>query len=481
MEAELADDYRYKIICDPVHGEIPISRLEQRLIDAPSFQRLRNLKQLGLASLVYPSATHTRFAHSLGVFHIMSRVIGLLKEKGNFDKDDQRKMRIAALLHDIGHYPYSHLLEFIDRDEKYRPTLLAKNSPASPPTPKRERYPKHEKIGQLIITKRDDIAGILQDAKIVPDEIASIISGEHPNAAYNRLMHSSLDMDRMDYLVRDSLGTGVPYGRIDLNYLLSNLDVFKQEDEDEREIVDVILSHKAATAAAHFLIARYFMDKVVYFHKTTFGLEALLRHILFIMRDRGEIYGDGKAIEEMILRDAEFLRFHDGYVDRKVQEFADKAEDDPLIELCKMLKNRTPPKLLHQVAILKEASNEDNAEYVLFRKDKVKKVKEIAAKHGLKEELWIWEELPKDVSFESLGPFVPLSQVDDIKPGETAELIRIRTEDGQVRKLVEDRHSIIHHLSKLRLQMSRLYLAKPVSDEKLNEIKAEVKSWARAD
>jgi uncharacterized protein len=363
---------------------------------------LRNLKQLGLASLVYPNATHTRFAHSLGVFHIMSRVIGLLKEKGSFNEDDQRKMRVAALLHDIGHYPYSHLMEFIDKDEKYRPTLLAKDSPESPPSAKRDRYPKHEKIGQLIITRREDITRALQNAGMDPDEIASIISGAHRNAAYNRLMHSSLDMDRMDYLVRDSMGTGVPYGRIDLNYLLSNLDVVKQNDEDGHEIADVVLSTKASTAAEHFLIARYFMHKVVYFHKTTFGLEALLRHILFIMRHRQVIYADGKAIADMILNDAEFLGFHDGYVDDKVQSFANKTDDDPLIELCRMLKNRKPPKLLHEVAVLKEASNEDNAEYVLFRKDKVKKVRDIAARHGLKEEFWIWEELPKDVSFESL-------------------------------------------------------------------------------
>ena len=477
----MADDYRFKIICDPVHGEIPISQLEQRLIDTPSFQRLRNLKQLGLASLVYPNATHTRFAHSLGVFRIMSRVIDLLVGKGHFDAGDKRKMRIAALLHDIGHYPYSHLMEFIDRDEKYRPNLLVKKGAATSSPTKRPRYPKHEKIGQLIITKRSDITAILQEVTIDPAEIASIISGEHPNAAYNRLMHSSLDMDRMDYLVRDSMGTGVPYGQIDLNYLLSNLDVVQEKDEDGQEAVDVVISSKAATAAEHFLIARYFMHKVVYFHKTTFGLEALLRHILFMMRDRGEIYADGDAVEAMVLDDAEFLAFHDGYVDSRVQDFAKRSGDDPLIELCKLLKNRTPPKLLHQVAILKEAAQGPNAEYSLFRKDKVEKIKQIAAKQSLDEAFWIWEELPKDVSFESLGPFVPLSQVDDLKPEETAELIRVRSADGQVRKLVDDPHSIIHHLSKLRLQMSRLYLAKPVTEDKLREIKAEVKTWAKPD
>ncbi len=182
----MSDEFRHKIICDPVHGEIPISAIEQGLIDSPSFQRLRNLKQLGLASLVYPNATHTRFAHSLGVFRIMSRVIDLLVGKGHFSDEDRRKMRIAALLHDIGHYPYSHLMEFIDLD-KYRPSYLGGTpNPEAPPV---SRYPDHEKIGQIVITKRRDIANVLEEAGIDPEEIAKIIRSEHTKLAYNRLIH----------------------------------------------------------------------------------------------------------------------------------------------------------------------------------------------------------------------------------------------------------------------------------------------------
>ncbi len=119
--------YQHKVICDPVHGHIGISRTEQELIDTPSFQRLRNLKQLGLASLVYPNATHSRFAHSLGVFHIMGRIIDLLLRRDILSNGDRKKLRLAALLHDIGHYPYSHLFELLDKD-KYRPRYLIDSS-----------------------------------------------------------------------------------------------------------------------------------------------------------------------------------------------------------------------------------------------------------------------------------------------------------------------------------------------------------------
>jgi HD superfamily phosphohydrolase len=148
----VSENYRHKVICDPVHGDIGVSALEVQLIDSPSFQRLRNLKQLGLATLVYPNASHSRFAHSLGVFRIMSRMINLLVDKGKFSDGDRRIMWVAALLHDIGHYPYSHLMEFVDRD-RHRPSYLLKPKAGKgqAATPKLQRYPDHEKIGQLII------------------------------------------------------------------------------------------------------------------------------------------------------------------------------------------------------------------------------------------------------------------------------------------------------------------------------------------
>lgn len=468
----MQDNYRHKVICDPVHGEIGLSALEEQLIDSPSFQRLRNLKQLGLASLVYPNASHSRFAHSLGVFRIMSVMIDLLVNKGKFTNKDRRKMRVAALLHDIGHYPYSHLMEFVDRD-LHRPSYLLKPKAdeGSVPTPKLERYPDHEKIGQLVITKREDVSKPLQESGIDPEEIAKIIRGEHTKQAFNQLIHSSLDMDRMDYLVRDSLGTGVPYGRIDLHYLLSNLDV---TDKGE-----VVVSYKAAAAAEHFLVARYFMFKTVYMHKTTFAFEALLRHILFLLRDHGVIYQDGSQIEKLVLKD-EFLDFHDGFVDKLVNEYAQKKNPKAVVLLCKALKGRNPPKLVHEVAVLSRQSEDTPSEYALFVKDRAKRVKELESEFDIEPSRWIWED-PKDLKFESLGPFVALSQAPDITADETAELIRVRMRDGSIRPLLEDKNSILHHLSQLKLRMSRLYVVGPVSDTDLNRIQKHVQSWAKQD
>lgn len=480
----MTENYRYKIICDPVHAEIPISELEQRLVDSRSFQRLRNLKQLGLASLVYPNATHTRFAHSLGVFRLMSRVIDLFVDQGKFDDSDRRKLRIAALLHDIGHYPYSHLMEFLDRD-KLRPELFRDTE--NPGTNEKkviretavERYPSHEKIGELIISERTDITEVLKKANIDPNEIGAMIRGQHSNPAYNRLTHSSLDVDRMDYLVRDSLGTGVPYGRIDLDYLLNNLLIHTEPNREGKEVNDVVLASKAAAAAEHFLVARYFMHKVVYFHKTTFGLEALLRQILFLMREQKLIYATGADIESVIKDDDLFFAFHDGFVDQKVSMVAADKNAGALSELCQCLLKRTPPKLLCEIPSLREDGGQHTNEYILFRNEKARKITELSRKYQIAKEFWIWEDLPKDVAFEAMGPTVAISKAEELQPEEQAELIRIKGKDGKIRFLMEDNTSIIHHLSKLKLQASRLYLAKPIDDELLTKIRAEVSSWAR--
>jgi len=480
-----AQNFRHKIICDPVHGDIGISEFEQQLIDAPSFQRLRRLRQLGLASLVYPNASHSRFAHSLGVFHIMSRIIDLLIQKGKLKPEDKPKLRVAALLHDIGHYPYSHLMELLDRD-KYRSGYLVKSKSSKPQKqPVQKRYPDHERIGQLVITRRADIAGKLSGNGFDPEEIASIIRAEHSNPLFNQLIHGSLDMDRLDYLVRDAIGTGVPYGRVDLDYILNNLDVVDRPDDEGTGETEIAVNHKAATAVEHFLVARYFMYKTVYMHKTTFGFEALLRSILYLLRNKGKIYRDGAEIERMVAED-EFLNFHDGYVDRLVEKYASHTgrRDKDLVCLCRALRERRPPKMVHEVAVLHRADQGRGEEYVLFTKDRTDRINDLARQFNIEAHRWIWED-PKNVSFEALGPFVPLSQAADIKPEETGGLVQVRLKDGSICKLVEDPHSIIHHLSQLRLSMSRLYVVPPLDgkldDKQLEKIREEIQSWIKTD
>jgi HD superfamily phosphohydrolase len=459
------DPYRYKVVTDPVHGAIGLSHLETRVVNTPTFQRLRRLKQLGLASLVYPNADHSRFAHSLGVFHIMGRGIDTLIHKGHLREEDKQKLRLAALLHDVGHYPYSHLMERVDADPLRHAWLGAGAQPPTVP------YPEHEALGELLVTCRPDLAGLLRSAQFDPAEIAKIFRGEHDRHIYNDLIHSSLDFDRMDYLMRDSIGTGVPFGRIDLEYLLSHLDA-----DDAGKLC---LEARAATAAEHFMLARYFMSKVVYFHKTVFGFEALMRHVLYLLRNEGLLWPDGNAIKELVLREEEFSRFHDDYVDSVIDGRANKA--DTLGLLCRALRLRLPPVLLWEYRELSPKGGSRAESVIRFQTRRKDQLADVAKKHGVAMECFLWED-PKDISLEKVGPFVGIAT--ELGPDETEELLRIREKDGTSRPLISQESSLVHHLSHLRLRTTRLYVVgldkeKEPDRSKIEAIRREVEAWAK--
>jgi len=382
--------------------------------------------------------------------------------KGSLAEEDRQKLRLAALLHDVGHYPYSHLTERLDADPR-RSAWLGATDSEPPPVP----YPDHETLGKLLVTSRSDVLSVLT-VDFDPGEIAKIFLGEHPNPLYNGLIHSSLDLDRMDYLVRDSLATGVPFGRIDLEYLLPHLAV----DNEGR----LGLLEKAATAAEHFMLARYFMTKVVYFHKTVFAFETLLRQILYLLRQEGLLWKDGDSVRRIVSEDDEFAKFCDGYIDALIDAQSDR--EDLVGLLCKSLRLRRPPILLKEMrAVSKERSQSPEfTNFITRRKDNLK---DLAGRHSVEIGQFLWED-PKDQSFEKLGPYFPLGKTLD--PSETDEFLRIVKPDGTSALLIENDCHLVHHLSSLRFKTARLYLVDnepPLAPEKVETIRREVDGWLR--
>ena len=269
--ASLSDESeRHRIVVDNIHGDISLSELEWRVVNTASYQRLRSLKQLGMGHFVYPNATHTRFAHSIGVLGIMKRIVAKLREARRATKKAEERwenLQLAALLHDIGHYPYSHLMERVDHvrltDEEIGDSTDKILSVVTRP------YPDHEELGQHILLNQDDLKtaiGSTDRAREIGELFSRTTAADQQ---ISKLIHSSLDMDRLDYLLRDSRAAGVPYGNIDLDYLLNNIRI------SPKGAVGVEL--KALPAAEHFLLARLYMHRVVYYHKTTFGMEEACR------------------------------------------------------------------------------------------------------------------------------------------------------------------------------------------------------------
>ena len=230
----------HKIINDPVFGFIKIPRgLLYNVVQHPMMQRLNRINQLGLASVVYPGARHTRFQHSLGAFHLMSEAVKSLIEKGVYIFDSEAEaVQAAILMHDIGHGPFSHVLEN---------TLIHDIS--------------HEDISLMMMEQ------INRDMKGQLNLAISIFKDEYPNKIFHQLISSQLDMDRLDYLRRDSFYTGVTEGNIGSARIIKMLNV-----KDDRLVVEA----KGIYSIENFLTTRRLMYWQVYLHKTAVGYEKVL-------------------------------------------------------------------------------------------------------------------------------------------------------------------------------------------------------------
>jgi len=467
----MGEDFRHKIIIDPVHGDIGLSKLETELIDTPTFQRLRHIKQLGFAYTVYPNARHSRFEHSLGVMHIMSRILESFrgKDKKAVPDDDFIKLRIAALLHDIGHYPYSHLMERIDWDsaQKY---ISKKEQDEQQITTPPKKYPDHEKLGEIVITKRKDIKEKLKDSEIM--DIVALIKGQHQSIP--NLLSASLDVDRLDYLLRDSLNTGLPYGSVDLNYIVNNLEL-----TDEKEIV---VREKAKSSIEHMLMGRYFMFNTVYMHKTVFGFEEIIRKIVLSLWRIGEIPRSGDEIEQMACEDSEhFLSFNDEYLDLLIDKYANNKKNKKLAALCTAVKLRQPPKLVYEVSELTPDGDNPSTEYTLLTTSFKNKVKDLVKDTHVPEDRWMFKDI-KAPEFEKLHPFVSLAEAAAIRDGgeqQLRELVRVKKKSGETKGLLEDKSSVLHYVSRLKPRLYRVYVI-GVDDAKATQIRVKIKEWLQA-
>ena len=231
-------------ITDPIHDFIRLNKTEHQIIDTPVFQRLRRIKQLSGAHLTYPGAQHTRFEHSLGVLHIASMAASSLNSKGLMSTDNIENIRLAALLHDIGHGPFSHLFEEVLQRKKQ----------------------SHEEIGKQIILK-SEIGDIISKSGYDKKLIHNLAVGQSKMQYLNEIVSGALSADMMDYLLRDGYFTGAEHAKIDHHRLTHSLDVYKNK---------LALDSSALVNFETMMISRFQMFKAVYFHKTVRAGEVML-------------------------------------------------------------------------------------------------------------------------------------------------------------------------------------------------------------
>ncbi len=245
---------RFEIIRDPLWNNIRVDSFTMRLLDTAVVQRLRYVRQLGLAYLVYPGATHTRFEHALGTYHLTRRTLALLQEREDapLDANDAAVVLAAALLHDVGHYPFSHALEEIGA-------------------------PNHEDLADPLVTA-GDVAALLaaELGPTAPRRVGDLIRGSSTSPLQG-LISGSLDLDKIDYLKRDALMCGVPYGEIDVDRLTNSLVLLPDPDSGDRTIGVV---EKGLAALESLLFAKYQMYRNVYWHHAVRSATAMYKRLV---------------------------------------------------------------------------------------------------------------------------------------------------------------------------------------------------------
>ena len=280
-----------KFIRDSVYGDINLDSFEVKVMDMPQFQRLRRIKQLGLINLIYPGATHTRFEHCVGTMNLGSKV----SEELDLSEDEIELVRISALLHDIGHGPFSHVSEGV----------------LSVP---------HEELSKYVISETS-MRDLLEE-KFDVNEITDIINGK---GHLGPIVSGEVDVDRMDYLLRDSHNTGVSYGIIDYERIISNLKL------DDGLILDI----KGVQAAEGALVSRYFMYPSVYQHHTTRIVNSMFRRAL------------KKTINEGIIDEREIYKYDDSDIIATFRHCDNEYAND----IMQRLDNRIIPKRVKTIRL----------------------------------------------------------------------------------------------------------------------------------
>lgn len=294
--------FRYKsMIRDPIYGFIDLTETERQLLETVPMQRLRLMKQCPSAEFVYPGATHSRFAHSLGVMHIAT------KFASNLDLKDEKiqLVRLAGLLHDVGHGPFGHAFEdaigwnYLEKAEE--------------------------------IFRKSDIKFVLDDYDIDPKVLADLINGRTRERYLGELLNGPVDADKLDYLLRDSYFTGISYGSVDVDRILTNVKVFEGR---------LTTTPRALESVESFFFARYQMYNAVYYHRTVRAVEVMLR----------KSFKYASEIFQPITRDVgEFLKLNDASAIAKILEAKEPLTREMMY--AKELAEKVVTRRLYKVAL----------------------------------------------------------------------------------------------------------------------------------
>lgn len=509
-------------IFDNVHGFIPLTNIEYSIINTQEFQRLRNIRQLGLLDYIFPGALHTRFNHSIGVLHIADKMIKSLQRKGHFlDGDENRQIiRLAGLLHDIGHYPWSHVTESVvikdlKKELRKKPqggiklVVASKSSTHEIIEDSKSRqdrikllnsskcheinkkfhesrndsldFAHHERFASIVIEK-SEIKDILSEKYSSNDvkKISQIIAGTTPGPE-KALIHSELDADRFDYLLRDSKNTGVTYGLFDLDQIIRNLDYSTDAPEGTSGL---FIKKKGLKAVEDFLLARYFLYTTVIYQKTSIGFQKMANIVYEGLLERNQIesyfdlidYFDNGELEKFYnYNDLGLLqKIHSVFKGEvSIENNADYVYNSNLIKnCCEKIIKRNPLKLVIEKRVIVNKSELDSSsdfDNYLNNQSIIDEIINLAKV----EKYW---DIPSEIisSITNLSPLIPIDG-NKGKSRDKEESILIEGEEGLPIFLINEESLIIKQLADSRLKISAIYTKDDAYKEKIKTALKEIK------
>ncbi len=441
-----------KIIYDPLYGFITISPIEWEIIHTPFYQRLRWIKQIGFSFYTFHGAEHSRFGHSIGVMFNAHKILESIgkavseEELIHFDSNNKDLMRhqcirLAALMHDLGTFCFSHTTEMAYI--RYGQTTNEKNSKGHPDD--------HEHLGSYIIKNTDyegGITHILKKYKIDPQMISDLVKGISPDILANQILHSEVDCDRMDYLLRDAHYTGLNYGTYDRDYLLHH---FRTAEIGGEEILAI--KHNALHCVEDFLNARFAWYSQVVRSSRGAKYDALAEELTFYLLEKGKIYSYKKLLELVKTNSTEFYMFNDQYFMTLIHGLYSEGYFDNNLrmkDITESLLFEKSPKAIYCEEFKQRILSQDNEDYAeKLRKKAIEKAKDlqsILSKEGGEKD-WLVVDIPKKsiVFTKSKKRIVK----DRNYPNMLLERdpTKILTDSGEVQLLVDVENSIISHIS----------------------------------
>ena len=482
-----------KKILDNVHGFIPYTEEEEKIINLPLFRRLQGIKQLSLIDRVFPGAEHTRFIHSLGVMHIADKIAIQL----GYGDDERRIIRFAGLLHDIGHYPLSHVCEKAYKEYQVKDGEISLpgetdvleqinniDRPVKTEFMKPSTGAHHEAVSANIVRNSSEIRDIVGESAI--KQICAMITGDGESEGIDKAMvqilHSEIDADGIDYMLRDALFSGTSFGSFEIDMLIKNMKI---KEVDGEKIV--FIRRKGIPAADQYLINKYFSYTQVTFNKRVAIYEWMATSIVAWLQQANAYFPkDSELLEKWIAKGKisdEYLIFDDNFFWKALRDMAENPlacfAQEKIVAFCNLLLSHRGLEMIEDSEIRFESDNPSEAKQFLQEKEfyaslgnKGSKIVTLFTSIGFTKHVPIKE---FDEALEREAEKTLKSDRDDPEydEKESLEALRIKKEkqrlrrlmdgmaveknDGTLALLCDDDASLMHYLYKVKLYIVRQY------------------------